>query len=196
MHLFSPRAEVAFPNGANSSDVLINGIHFNLTTLNYWNFTLYDNGTLSNGSNCYLTLPSFYPVMLSNGTFLNATSCYAPYFNVSQRGGLGVGFACLFAMSLMFTLWNLRKHGTLYLPQEKRFRAVGRRWQWYWMSFVAACGIISCISAVDVDRDYLPSLPLILEVFFWYLMMPGVLATVWEGVRHWYVHVAFELIGY
>ena len=185
MHLFYPRAELSFPQGENSSDVLINGAHFNRTTLNYWNYTLYDNHTLSNGSDCYLTFPQLHPVLLSNGTFINGTTCYYPWYGIQKRGSLGIVFACFFAASIMFTLVNLRKHGKLFLPNEKRFHAIGRRWQWYWMLFVAACGIISCVSAVDVDRDYLQSLAIILQNFFFYLMMPGILATVWEGVRHW-----------
>ena len=94
-------------------------------------------------------------------------------------------FACLFALSIVFTLINLRKHGRLFLPNEKRFRAVGRRWQWYWMLFVAACGMISGITGIDVDRDYVLSMPIVLQSFFGCLMIPGILATVWEAVRHW-----------
>jgi hypothetical protein len=41
------------------------------------------------------------------------------------------------------------------------------------------------VSAIDVDRDYLQSIALIIQNFFFYLMIPGILATVWEGVRHW-----------
>ena len=51
---------------------------------------------------------------------------------------------------------------------------------------MAACAIIGGVSAVDVDRDYLQSVAIILQTFFFYLMVPGILAVVWEGVRHWY----------
>jgi len=186
MPLFNVRELLQFPSGANSTDVLINGVHFNRTALNFFNYTLYDNGTLSNGSSCYLTFDAYQPSMLWNGTFINGTSCYDPYYSISKRGSLGVAFACLFAASLMFTLINLRKHGRLFLPSEKRFRAIGRRWQWYWLTFVAACGIISGVTSVDVDRDYLQNLAIVLNTFFYYLMMPGLLAAVWEAVRHWY----------
>ncbi|KAI9735896.1 MAG: hypothetical protein M1834_001362 [Cirrosporium novae-zelandiae] len=184
-HIFSIRELVQFPSGDNSTDVLINGVHFNRTALNYYNYTLYDNGTLSNRSHCYLTFGAYHPHMFSNGSFINATSCYSPYYGIEKRGGLGIAFACLFAASIMFTMIHLRKHGRKFLPDQKRFRPVGRRWQWYWMLFTAACGIISGITAVDVDRDYLQSLPLVLQSFFYYLMLPAILAAVWEGVRHW-----------
>lgn len=190
MVLFNPRAVVPFVQGANSSDVQINGDHFNRTTLNFWNYTLYDNGTLSNGSHCYLALPNLHPVLLSNGTILNGTWCYDPYNSIGQRGSLGIVCACFFAVSIMFTLVNLRKHGKLFLPAQTRFHPIGRRWQWYWMLFVAACGLIGCISAIDVDRDYLQSVAIIVQNFFFYLMIPGTLAAVWEGVRHWYVGTA------
>ncbi|KZF21785.1 hypothetical protein L228DRAFT_283915 [Xylona heveae TC161] len=179
------RELLQFPSGDNSSDVLINNVHFNKTALNHYNYTLYSNGTLSNSSKCYLVFDQFQPVMLSNGTFINGTSCYLPYYHIQDRGTLGIVFACLFAVSIMFTMINLRKHGRLFLPKEKRFRAIGRRWQWYWMLFVAACGIISGLTSVDVDRDYLQSLALILTNFFYYLMLPGILAAVWEATRHW-----------
>lgn len=55
------------------------------------------------------------------------------------------------------------------------------------MLFVAACGMISGITGIDVDRDYLQSIAIILQSFFSYLMIPGILAAVWEAVRHWYV---------
>lgn len=53
------------------------------------------------------------------------------------------------------------------------------------MLFVAACGVISGLTGIDVDRDYLQKLAIILQSFFNALMMPGILATVWEAVRHW-----------
>ena len=53
------------------------------------------------------------------------------------------------------------------------------------MLFVAACAIIGGIAAVDVDRDYIPSVAIVVQVFFFYLMVPGIMAVVWEGVRHW-----------
>jgi len=165
---------------------LINGNYYNITTLNTFNYTYYEeNKTLSNDSACYLALPQFHPTILQNGTWINATWCYNPYYGIRQRGGLGILYSCLFAISIMLTLANLRKHGRLYLPQEKRFRAIGRRWQWYWMLFVATCAIIGGISAIDVDRDYIQSVAIIIQVFFFYMMVPGIMAVVWEGVRHW-----------
>ncbi|MCJ1308704.1 hypothetical protein MMC25_002358 [Agyrium rufum] len=180
------RDALSLPSGDNATDTLINTIHYNSTTLNYWNFTFYPgNGTISNGSSCWLVFDAYKPLLLPNGTFINATTCYFPYYSVSSRGTLGIVFSSLFAFTIMLTILNLGKHGKLYLPQEKRFHAIGRRWQWYWMFFVAGCGIISCISAIDVDRDYLQGTAIVLENFFFYLMVPGILAVVWEGVRHW-----------
>lgn len=185
MPIYNVRELLAFPPGDNTTETIINKIHFNVTALKLYNYTLYSNNTLSNGSNCWLAFDAFQPTMMANGTFINGTSCYDPYFGISSRGGLGILFACLFGISIMFTLINLRKHGRLFLPNEKRFTAVGRRWQWYWMLFVAACGMISGITGIDVDRDYVLSLPIVLQSFFSYLMIPGILATVWEAVRHW-----------
>ncbi|MCJ1287830.1 hypothetical protein MMC26_007182 [Xylographa opegraphella] len=176
-------------NGRAIADVagsIINSDHFNVTTLNYFNYTFYEfNSTISNASACYLVLPNLHPTVLSNGTWVNGTSCYDPYYGIGLRGSLGILFACLFAASITLTLANLGKHGRLFLQQEKRFGAIGRRWQWYWMCFVAACGIIGGASAVDVDRDYLQGLAIILQSFFFYLMIPGLLGVVWEEVRHW-----------
>lgn len=184
------RALEPFVTGTNTTDVVINGMHYNRTTLNTYNFALYSNSTISNGSYCYLTFPQFsdyMPVIYPNGSITNGTSCYIPYYPIGQSGGMGIAFAVLFGFSIMLTLVCLRKHGQLFLPQEKRFRAIGRRWSWYWALFVAGCGIISTISAIDVDRYYLQSSPLIIQTLFWYLMVPGLLACVWENVRHWFV---------
>ena len=182
------RDQIPFPlNGANSSETIVNGHIYNLTTLRTYNFSLYDNDTISNDTWCYLTRPDVpnMPLIYPNGSIVNGTSCYFPYWGIQQRGGIGIAFGVLYAMSIMGTLVCLHKHGKLFLPQEKRFRAIGRRWQWYWMLFVAACGTIGSISSIDVDRAYLQSTGIVIQTFFWYLMVPGLLATVWEGVRHW-----------
>ena len=181
------RNVVAFPPGDNSSDTLIEGIHWNLTTLEQWNYTYYSNGTLSNGSNsnCFVIFEPYTPYLLPNGTFLNSTSCYSPIGGLGTRSKVGLFFACFFAATVMFTFVNLRKHGRMFLPVEKRFRPIGRRWQWYWMLTVAALGMISAFTGIDVDRCYLPQLPIVLTNFAWFLMLPTTMGAVWEGVRHW-----------
>ncbi|EEQ85720.1 hypothetical protein, variant [Blastomyces dermatitidis ER-3] len=186
MPLVEIRELLSFPeNGDNATDTVINYVHFNRTALEYFNYILYSNGTLSNGSNCWLSFGMYQPSMLSNGSFINATSCYFPVEGLEARGSAGIAFASMFAITIMFTLINLRKHGKRFLPLEKRWRVIGRRWQWYWMLFVAACGTISCFMGIDVDRNYLQGLALSLQSLFFYLLLPGLLAAVWEGVRHW-----------
>ena len=160
----------------------------NLTTaLTQWGFAFYpQNRTLSNSSSdCYLAFSPYTPLIFPNGTLANATSCFAPINSLQTRGILALVFGSLFAATILFTLINLRKHGRVYLPREKSFKAVGRRWQWYWMLFVAACGTTSCFTGVDVDRDYVLGLPMSLQCFFLTLMNPGLNAVVWEYVRHW-----------
>lgn len=185
MDLISTRELLAFPPGDNSSDTLIAGVHWNLTTLKYWNYTYYSNNTFSNVSRCYVLFEPYTPQLLPNGTFANGTSCYSPINPIRTRAKVGLFFTVIFAVSILFTCLNLRKHGRLFLPSEKRFRAIGRRWQWYWMLAVAACGMISSITGVDVDRYYLPELPIVLANFFWLLMLPFTMSVVWESVRHW-----------
>ncbi|KAF2869139.1 hypothetical protein BDV95DRAFT_630269 [Massariosphaeria phaeospora] len=187
MPLLNLRALIDFPkaDGDNDTSTTINGVQFNLTALNEWNYTLYSNNTISNDSKCYLIFDNFKPSMLSNGSWINATTCYIPYYGIGARSIGSIVFAALFSLSVMFTLINLRKHGKQYLREDKRFRIVGRRWQWYWMCFVAGCGMTSTITGVDVDRYYLQQLPLVLQSFFFMLMVPGALAMVWEAVRHW-----------
>lgn len=186
MSFVNVRDVLAFPsNGDNASDTIINGKHFNTTALTHFNYTLYTNDTLSNISKCYLVYGSYQPSMLPNGTFLNATSCYDPVLPLRTRGAVSIALGIAFALSIMFTLVNLNKHGRLHIREDRRFRVVGRRWQWYWMLFTAACGTISCLTAVDVDRDYLQDIALVLQGFFYYLMVPTCLAVVWEATRHW-----------
>ena len=178
-------ALLPFPPGDNSSDTLIAAVHYNLTTLRHWNYTYYSNNTFSNGSLCFVLFEPYTPFLLPNGTFLNSTSCYSAIDPVGPRAIIGLIYTVLFALSIMFTFINLSKHGRLFLPREKRFYAIGPRWQWYWMLAVGAFGMISTITGVDVDRYYLPELPLVLSNFFWYLMLPATMAAVWESVRHW-----------
>ncbi|CCF41265.1 hypothetical protein CH063_11595, partial [Colletotrichum higginsianum] len=85
------RALLGFPPGANASDTVLGGVHFNRTALDFFNYTLYTNGTVSNGSNCYVTEPPYTPVYLfPNGTFVNSTWCYDPINPIGTRAGVGV----------------------------------------------------------------------------------------------------------
>jgi hypothetical protein len=187
MPLLDVRDLLAFPTTpGNASDTVISGVHFNLTTLKYWNYTYYSNGTLSNGSWCILSFDPYTPqVLLANGTFMNSTSCYTPINGMGPRGITGLIFSVYFAISIMFTLIHLRKHGRLFLPAEKRFRPVGRRWQWYWLAAAAAMGMIAGIGSIDVDRYYLPEFPIVLTNLGYFLMLVCMMGAVWESVRHW-----------
>ncbi|KAH7138325.1 hypothetical protein B0J11DRAFT_574313 [Dendryphion nanum] len=185
MSLLELRELLQYPTGDNASDTILNGVHFNLTALEQWHYTIYSNSTISNDSKCYLIFDNFKPHMLNNGTWINATTCYIPYWGIGRRGSASIAFAAAFGISIMFTLINLRKHGKLHLREDKRFRVVGRRWQWYWMLFAAGCGMVSTITGVDVDRYYLQQIPILLQSFFFVLMVPAALAMVWESVRHW-----------
>ncbi|KAI4597776.1 hypothetical protein KJ359_004052 [Pestalotiopsis sp. 9143b] len=185
MPIFDAR-EIISNDPDNSTDFIIGDIHFNLTTLNYWNYTIFGNGTISNGSWCFLTFEPYVPTLLyPNGSFVNSTWCYTPVNPIGTRGKVGVAFAVMFAMSLVFTLLNLTRHGKLYLPVTKRFAPIGRRWQWYWAIFVAVAAMIGLFTGIDVDRYYLSSIPIVLNNFFWYLLQMGAMAVVWEAVRHW-----------
>ncbi|KAK5651857.1 hypothetical protein OQA88_11626 [Cercophora sp. LCS_1] len=186
MPLLDARDLIAFPGGDNSSDTIIGNIHFNKTILDFWNYTLFSNGTLSNTSWCLLTFEPYTPsLVLENGTWINATWCWRPVNGIGERGKIGIGFAILYAIGLALSFVCLNKHGKLHLPVEKRFYPIGRRWQWYWALFTCAAALISLFTNIDVDRYYLPELPIILTSFFWYLLQMGAIAIVWEAIRHW-----------
>ncbi|KAL2259815.1 hypothetical protein VTK26DRAFT_6370 [Humicola hyalothermophila] len=186
MALLNARDIVPFPSGDNSTDTVIGNVHFNLTTLEHWNYTLFSNGTLSNTSWCVLTFEPYTPALvLDNGTFINVTWCWSPIDPIGPRAGVAIGYGVLFGVALVLTLVNLNKHGKLHLPAQKRFYPIGRRWQWYWASWVCATAFISLFTSIDVDRYYLPEIPIILTSFFWFLMQIGTMAVVWEAVRHW-----------
>ncbi|KAF5137762.1 putative protein C56F8.12 [Metarhizium anisopliae] len=181
------RRDASFPPGDNSSDTVIGNIHFNATALDNNNYTFYPgNNTLSNISDCYLVFAPYSPVLVrANGSFLNATTCYSSINPIGKRGYAGIGLGVFYALSIVLTLVALAKHGALYLRTTKRFYPIGRRWQWYWACLVAACALVSLFSNVEIERYYLQDLPIILCVFFWFLMCMGTVALVWESVRHW-----------
>lgn len=185
--ILDARGMLPFPGGGDNPNVtIIGGIPFNLTTLEHFNFTLYDNGTLSNGSWCMLTFGKYYPALIEpNGTWINGTSCYSPTEPIGTRGVVGICFAVAYGLSLVFIMLNLTRHGKQYLPTEKRFYPIGRRWQWYWAAWVCATACISLFTGVDVDRFRVSELPIVLNAFFWYLMQMGTMCCVWEAVRHW-----------
>ncbi|KAG2024920.1 hypothetical protein GB937_003621 [Aspergillus fischeri] len=181
MTILHIRAATPYEPGANAADVIVNEVHFNRTTLDLYKYTLYSNGTLSNGTDCYLAFQEFQPRMDENGTFVNGISCYAPIHGIGQHASIGMAFTAFFAVSMFLTMFNLRKHGRKYLPG----RTMGRRLKWLWLLFVAACGLVSCIMTVDVDRSHIQGTSLILQSVFYTLMTPGLMAAVWEAVRHW-----------
>lgn len=188
MPTFDARDILQWPQGDNVTDTLIGGVHFNQTALERWNYTLYSNGTLSNGTDgwCILTFPPFEPsYVFPNGSFINSTSCYSPIKPISTRGYISIALAVAYGIALMFTLINLARHGRMYLPTEKRFRPVGRRWQWYWMITMCATAFVSLIIGIDIDRYYLPQIPIVVSSFFWMLLNLCTMACVWEAVRHW-----------
>lgn len=177
---------VSFPDGNNDTDTVLGGNHFNLTTLEHWNYTLYSNGTLSNWSKCWLVYEPYQPALLyQNGSFVNATKCYSAVDPIGVRGYTGIGMAVGFGLCLVGVLTCLAKHGKIYLRKESRFYPIGRRWQWYWGAFTCAAALISLFINVDVDRYHVQELPLIVTVFFYYMICWGTVALVWEAVRHW-----------
>ena len=126
------------------------------------------------------------------GTMANATSCFSPVKPMGQHASIDMVFALLFAVSILWSLSNLHKHGCRYHPSgsvTRRFASstVGRRAMWFWLVFLAVCATVSCFMGVDVDRDYLQSVPLMLQGLFYTLLTPILMAAVWEGVRHWQV---------
>lgn len=179
---------MASPAEPANATLVANGISYNATALRFWNYTIYSNGTLSNGSECYLVFDQYRPILVSasNGTFSNTTSCYTPINSIGARGITGLVLGTVFALTIVVSTINLRKHGRAYLAREKRWTPVARRWPWYWSLFVVACALLSCFTAVDVDRDYIVNLPLVLQSFFLTLALPALLACVWEAVRSWY----------
>lgn len=179
--------DASFPGGSNETDTLIGNVHFNSTALELNNYTFYPgNNTLSNNSNCYLVFAPYTPVLVrANGSFVNATTCYSSILPMGTRGYAGVGFGVVYGLAIVLSLVALAKHGALYLATTQRFYPIGRRWQWYWACFVCACALVSLFTNIDIERYYLQDLPIILAVFFWYLMVMGTMALVWESVRHW-----------
>lgn len=181
------RDDTNWPPADNKNETTFGGRTFNLTTLRHWNYTYYSgNQTVSNGSRCYLTYKPYQPAqILNNGSFVNATKCYSAVDPILTRGYVGIGLAAVYGVCLVLVITVLTKQGKRYLPIQKRFYPIGRRWQWYWAIFVCACALIGLFLNVDVDRYRVLELPIIIFSFFWFLMCNGTTALVWEAVRHW-----------
>lgn len=179
---------VSFPRGDNSSDTLISGRHWNLTTLQTFGYNLYSNHMLSNNSRCYLFFEPWnsLTILSDNGTFHNSASCFSPVLPLRMRSKISLGFAALFSTALVLAVANLAKHGKeLIKPRENRFGVFRRRFQWYWMIVVAAFGLVCSITTIDVDRYYLPETPFVIMSVFYFLVLLSTLAFVWESVWHW-----------
>lgn len=193
----SPRAIIPFPDIDSNTDTLaLNGVVLhNISTFQRLNYTLYTNLTLSNDQtgDCWLAgLDGISPpVLLPTGNkteLINGTSCFTPVRGLQQHGMLGIVLAMLFVLALLCTVHNLRRHARRKLAQAGNGgSSSSSRRQWFWLLLVAACGMVSGFMAIDVDRYYLPGLPLVLQSLFFYVMMPMLMAAVWEGLYHWYL---------
>jgi hypothetical protein len=168
-----------------SDNAIYNTPPLDFPILRKFHYTLYANGTLSNASQCWLAFGPYYPRIDINGSVTNGTVCASPIVEITRHAKLGMAFAALFVASVFFSLLNLRKHARVHLPREKRWPVVSRCLPWCWLVVVAVCGVLSGVMSIDVDRDYIPGVPLVLQGFFYYLMLPPLLAAVWESVRHW-----------
>lgn len=169
----------------NFSDDLVRETHWNLSMLNQMNYTLYSNHTLSNESRCFLIFESKIPELLPNGTFIDGISCYSPLRPIRARAKIGLIFACFFAFSIIYTIVNLRKLAKRSPSSHQKSDVHGARFQWYWALIAASCAVTSSIADIDVDRYYLPELPLILSSIFWHLTVLASICIIWETIRHW-----------
>lgn len=87
----------------------------------------------------------------------------------------------LSALSVVPTLFNLRKHeGRSAREGKRRERVV-----WYWILFLEGVMAVSAFAGTDVDRYFLQEMPIVLQCFFYTLMVPVGLVMVWEGARNW-----------
>lgn len=158
---------------------------YNQSTLDFFNYTIFSNGTVSNGSNCYLSFGQFHPILYSNGSWDNQTSCDYPVYSIKARGGVGMAWAVLLVVLIPLTLFNLRKHGRLYLEESRQFRRISRKGQWYWLFVLQALGAISGFFSIDIDRDYIQGSSLTSYGAIYSATLPVSLAVVWELTRHW-----------
>ncbi|KAF3940698.1 hypothetical protein ABW19_dt0201869 [Dactylella cylindrospora] len=158
---------------------------FNATLLKEYGYVIYSNNTISNSSNCFLAFGGYIPTIISNGSVYNSSSCETPVREIRTRGILGIVTAVIFAFLLIFSLMSLRKHGQSFLPAEKRFRLVGRRWPWYWCIVTTTVGMISGFTSVDVDRVWVLGTAAIFHFIFYICTLPTCLAAIWEMSRNW-----------
>lgn len=158
---------------------------YNKTTLDFYNYTLYDNGTLSNGTKCYLSFGEFHPILYDNGTFENQTSCDYPLYAIKSRGAVGMAWSIILILLLPVTLFCLSKHGRAYTHEKKQYRRFSRKWQWYWLLVLQALGGIAGFFSIDLDRDYIQGSSLTSYSAIYCATLPVSLATAWELTRHW-----------
>lgn len=161
--------------------------NYNQTTLEQYSYVLYPgNGTISNGTNCYLSFGNFHPSIYSNGTVDNGTNCDSPYYGIAARGGVGIAFATISILLLPFSINSLHRLGKQHLKHEhKRFRLISRRWQWYWVFLIHALSAVAGFLSIDIDRDYIAGTSFTSYGAVFTAVFPCCLGAVWEMTRHW-----------
>ncbi|KAF3206170.1 hypothetical protein TWF191_001520 [Orbilia oligospora] len=158
---------------------------FNATILKQYGYVIYPNNTISNYSSCVLAFGGYIPTVIGNGSWYNSTGCDTPVRPIRTRGIVGIVAAIIFGVLLVLSLVALNKHGKSFLPAEKRFRLVGRRWPWYWCIITTSVGMISGFTAVDVDRVWVLGTAAIFHFIFYLVTLPACLSAIWEMTRNW-----------
>ncbi|KAK9467771.1 hypothetical protein V1512DRAFT_235802 [Lipomyces arxii] len=159
---------------------------YNQDILDQYGYHIFSNGTISNGSSCYLTFDQYYPEIDPDGTVYNGTTCDYPYYHIRARGAMGIVFGTLAILILPSTFHMLRKHGARHSVVEyKRFRLFGRRWQWYWLFVAHILAAVSGFMSIDIDRDYIQGTALTSYGAVYTAIAPTILCAVWEMTRHW-----------
>ncbi len=65
------------------------------------------------------------------GTWVNGTTCYVPYYSIQTRGVWSIVFGALFGSYHRVYNDQLDEACRVYIREHKRFRVVGRRWQYF-----------------------------------------------------------------
>ncbi|EPY50833.1 fungal protein [Schizosaccharomyces cryophilus OY26] len=148
-----------------------------LETFERFFYQVYGNGTVGNGTHCYLWRQHNWPSITEEGTVLDGVNCDSPVKKLAGHGAVGIVSACLGFLLIPFLLMNIGKFN---VPgAQKGFQ---RRAEFYWMILLILVLAVSGFAYIDVDRNPVQGLSMCIFSFCFHSNVPILVLVYWHYV--------------
>ncbi|WBW71946.1 DUF2434 family conserved fungal multispanning membrane protein [Schizosaccharomyces osmophilus] len=140
-------------------------------------YQVYGNGTVSNGTLCYLWRQQNWPSITEEGSVLNGVNCDSPVKKLAGHGAVGIVSACLGFLLIPLLILNIGKFNVA--GATKGFQ---RRAEFCWMILLILVMAVSGFAYIDVDRSLVQGISLCIFSFCFHSNVPMLVLVYWHYV--------------